>query len=568
MLSLSATRLCLEGGDLRSESAGPLSERVHRHLQGDGPTGLLILGRFGSGKTSLCNGVAANPPGGSPPCSVVPLRSVARCESIEAGLRRSLGDARLAEAQRGDRILLLDGLDEVARPGEGSYPAFFEELITLVGPRWVMTSRPDHFRTDVGEAHADQVDVLERSNIELITIDPLPLKLVRQIVGELPGGHHLLRTVEGLEQLATSPILLNVVHAALPFIEPGRPIHPWGLFDAWIRRALDTGPGHTDALQRLEELAWRAFRDQGFSVEGASFSADAVAKLEVPASLRSSLLVSDLDGRLRFGHRSVYEFLVASHLVPRLAANQGHGPDDLTGLLLSDAMRAFTVGRVAHPPLQQRSGRVRIPRGNFIAGGDASSDERPLRIAHVAEPFWIARAPVTNADWAAYLQEHPDNRVDANYLRHWGTSRTLPEGREAEPVMHLWPEDADLYAERSGARLPTADEWEKAVRGIDGRRWPWGDHYRAGGAVTGELGLRTPLPARAWGAVGWSDLFSAVGNVFEYTSSDYRDRPGRGRIVMGGCYTHPAPVSRPSLRLSHTLSGSLKAGCRLAWDDA
>ena len=40
----------------------------------------------------------------------------------------------------------------------------------------------------------------------------------------------------------------------------------------------------------------------------------------------------------------------------------------------------------------------------------------------------------------------------------------------------------------------------------------------------------------------------------------------RSKVVMGGCFSHPASVSRASLRLSHKLSGSLKAGIRLAWD--
>ena len=55
--------------------------------------------------------------------------------------------------------------------------------------------------------------------------------------------------------------------------------------------------------------------------------------------------------------------------------------------------------------------------------------------------------------------------------------------------------------------------------------------------------------------------------LFEYTSTAYRGREDRGRVVMGGCYTHPASAARPSLRLSHKLSGNLKTGLRLAWDD-
>jgi formylglycine-generating enzyme required for sulfatase activity len=275
--------------------------------------------------------------------------------------------------------------------------------------------------------------------------------------------------------------------------------------------------------------------------------------------------VTELDGRLRFGHRSVYEFLHASRIAPRLRENQGKGPDSISGLRITEAIRVFLVGRVGAMPVSFHGARVRIPSGNFVAGGDLSPDERDLRIEHVERPFFIARQPVTNRDWARYLESRPDPRVDAHYLRHWGVGRRLPAGQEELPVYHVWPEDADRYAAWAKARLPSADEWEKAVRGLDGRRWPWGDLWRPN-AVTSELGVERPLPVRAFGAWGDAGLFSAVGGVFEYTSSGYRGRSDRGRVVMGGCYTHPAPVSRASLRLSHKLSGHLKTGLRLAWD--
>jgi iron(II)-dependent oxidoreductase len=261
----------------------------------------------------------------------------------------------------------------------------------------------------------------------------------------------------------------------------------------------------------------------------------------------------------------VFEFLLAARMAPRLQANQGHGPDGLTGLRITDATRAFLVGRCGRMPVRVDAERVVIPRGNFVAGGDHSPDERRLRIEHLAESWAIARAPVTSAEWARFLAERPDARVDANYLPHWGTPRRAPVGEDELPVHGLLPSDADAYAAWAGARLPTADAWEKAVRGIDGRTWPWGDHRRPGLAVTGELGVRRPLPVRALGAHGDAALVSAVGGVFEVTASDYRGRPERGRVVMGGCYTHPLATARPSLRLSHTLSGHLKLGLRLAW---
>jgi len=567
MLELSASHLRLDDPEVHAEPVGPVYAALKRHLRGEGPAGLVILGRFGSGKTTLCEAAASAEDPSLPPCTAVPLRVVARHASVEEGLRRVVGDVRLAEAREGRRTLLLDGLDEVAHTEVRDFPDLFAQLTALAGPRWVLTSRPGHFRTDASEPEPHQVDVLERPGITLLRIDDLPLQTVRQEIAGLRGGARLLESVEGLEQLSRSPLLLHVVQAAVPYIDSGRPIEPWGVFDAWVRYGLHSGPDHEEFLHALQELAWEAFRQSGYTAESASFLPDQVAALRLPNALRA-LFVRDLDGRLRFGHRSLYEYFCAAHLAPRLHANQGQGPDELTGLRISEAMRVFLVGRVPRMPVEYHNGQVRIPRGNFVAGGDESPDERPLRIEHLDRPFWIAREPVTNAAWAAYLAAVPEaDRVDVNYLPHWGPDRILPHLRTDEPVYGIWPEDADAYAAWKGARLPTADEWEKAVRGIDGRRWPWGDYWKPGCAVSAETGLRRPLPVRAFGAHGDAGLFAAIGGVFEYTASAWRDRPERGRVVMGGCYTHPHTTSRASLRLSHKLSGRLKAGLRLAWDD-
>ncbi len=565
-LPLSSTRLALVGEAVVRHPLGPLADVVQAHLRGEGTGGLVLLGSFGSGKTSLCLDFSESEAKDRLPCSMVPLAVVSRSPTIEAGLLRSVGQSRLEEARRGERVLLLDGMDEVAEPSGGSYSAFFEHLTSLVGPRWLLTSRPGHFRT---EEHGDseQVDTLAREDVATITIEPLNRETARAVLGRLAGGRSLLRSVEGLEELATSPLLLHIVHSALPHIEPGRPIEAWGIFDAWLRYALDTGPDHARVLASLEELVWTAFRASGYCTETMSFDAEDLAKARIPASLRRMLLVSELDGRVRFGHRSVFEYLLAAHIAPRLSANQGHGPDELTGLRITDATRAFLVGRVPRMRVTVRGDRVRIPSGNFIAGGILSTDERPLRIQHLAQPVWLSRVPVTGADWARFLEANPDDRQDALYLRHWGADRRLPEGHAGRPVYHLWPEDADAYAGWADARLPTADEWEKAVRGTDGRRWPWGDFWKPGAAITSEVGLSEPLPVYAFGAHGPAHLFGAAGSVFEYTSSPWRDRSDRGRVVMGGCFTHEHEVSRASLRLSHKLSGNLKAGLRLAWDD-
>ena len=423
----------------------------------------------------------------------MPLRIVARASDPEQGLIRAVGAHRLAEAQAGERILLLDGLDEIPPTQVDSYQAFFDTVTELAGPTWILTSRPGYFRTEIPTG-PDQIDTLESSNIDTLVIDPLPSALVRDLISRLPGGQHIIQSVAGLEQLATSPILLQAVHAALPFIEPGRPIQPWGVFDAWVRNELNNTPEPDLVMSRLTELAWSNFISTDYCIEETGISPQRIRDAGISGP-SSSIAVCDRSRRaVPLWASKCLRVFYRQRNRPAALGESGSWPRH--PVWEADYRSDASLHCRAHSISSKICdvGRTYVPTGNFIAGGDKALDERPLRIQHLENPAWIARSPVTHESWRAYLEANNARRVDANYLSHWGPNYQMPRDFEQVPIYGIWPEDAERFAHWRGARLPTANEWEKAVRGIDGRYWPWGDYWRPGAAITGEFGVPNPYP--------------------------------------------------------------------------
>ncbi|MFZ5477709.1 MAG: bifunctional serine/threonine-protein kinase/formylglycine-generating enzyme family protein [Myxococcota bacterium] len=149
-------------------------------------------------------------------------------------------------------------------------------------------------------------------------------------------------------------------------------------------------------------------------------------------------------------------------------------------------------GRPVRLPLDGELGpdEVYVPGGVCVVGGDALASGSVDAARRWVDGFVVARFPATTRQYQAFL----DGLVAAGRLaeaeRH--ALRQEPEGpflgtRDGErwvlpaawhpdaPVVHLDWHDAVAFAAWRGGRLLTDDEWEKAARGVDGRKYPWGD---------------------------------------------------------------------------------------------
>ncbi len=247
---------------------------------------------------------------------------------------------------------------------------------------------------------------------------------------------------------------------------------------------------------------------------------------------------------------------------------------------------------------------VAIPAGSFIAGSDRGEREAAYRLDAAAyghdrtrsgrwyegEPprqtletsaFAITVTPITNAQYASFVTAtgRPVPAVDAETWagyglihpfertrRHaWNDGRP-PDGRADHPVVLVSHEDARAYAvwlsSETGERwrLPTEIEWEKAARGTDGRRFPWGDPFDPSRLNSHDQGPFDTVAVGSYpeGASPFG-MLDASGQVFEWTATS--GGPGRF-VVKGGSWDDKGcGVCRPAARharpagLKHILIG-------------
>ncbi len=187
---------------------------------------------------------------------------------------------------------------------------------------------------------------------------------------------------------------------------------------------------------------------------------------------------------------------------------------------------------------------IEIPAGPFTMGSDEGDPEDAPAHEVDLPAFEIDKFEVTNADFAAFA----DTTGYVTFAEKQGVSTWRDErgtGEDNHPVTMVTWDDAQAYCKWQGKRLPTEAEWEKAVRGDDGRSFPWGNEWDPNKANVKERGLRGTAAVGSFGdgasPYGVEDM---VGNVWEWTADWYQPYPGnstedpyygeRFRVTRGG----------------------------------
>ena len=254
--------------------------------------------------------------------------------------------------------------------------------------------------------------------------------------------------------------------------------------------------------------------------------------------------------------------------------------------------RPRVVGQQPDLLLQPASGPalvlVHVPAGETVIGdegldGRGSGSSSPRHHLWV-DDYYIGKHPVTVEQFVAFAQ--------ATEYRRYLTDKTA---QGCHPVQHIDWYGAQAFcawlADTTGqaVRLPTEAEWEKAARGADGRRYPWGNaspdvsrcNYGNPRAKTTAVGQYSPAGDSPYGC---ADM---AGNVWEWTASlwgrdwrtaeygypysatDGRESLDAGvawrRVVRGGSYADDETLVRCACRLGFSpYTHNVAIGFRIA----
>ena len=218
---------------------------------------------------------------------------------------------------------------------------------------------------------------------------------------------------------------------------------------------------------------------------------------------------------------------------------------------------------------------VLVPAGEFTMGSNNGlSNEQPVHQVYLDE-FYIDKFEVSNG--------HYKDCVNANVcqLPIFTNSLTRPDyflnsEYDNYPVIFVNWNMANDYCSWRGAKLPTEAQWEKAARGIDGRKYPWGNVFDETKGNICDVGCpedfadkslddgyidTSPIGSYESGKSPYG-VYDMAGNVWEWVADWYSDNYyknsslfnplgstlGESRVLRGSAWNYFYDYARSSAR--------------------
>jgi formylglycine-generating enzyme required for sulfatase activity len=224
---------------------------------------------------------------------------------------------------------------------------------------------------------------------------------------------------------------------------------------------------------------------------------------------------------------------------------------------------------------------IYVPGGTFEMGStDGDSDEQPVHEVTL-DSYWIDKTEVTNDQFERFVQATNNHRTDAEKD---GTGRVWSDGSDGDwtevdradwqhpygpetsisdrmdhPVVQVSWNDAAIYCQWAGGRLPTEAEWEYAARGPDSLIYPWGNDLPDAALLNYDEHMGDTRPVGTYsGGASWFGTMDMAGNVWEWVHDWYDGYPGatyqsddfgtKRRVLRGGSWLNDARNVRAASR--------------------
>jgi formylglycine-generating enzyme required for sulfatase activity/tRNA A-37 threonylcarbamoyl transferase component Bud32 len=210
---------------------------------------------------------------------------------------------------------------------------------------------------------------------------------------------------------------------------------------------------------------------------------------------------------------------------------------------------------------------VYVPEGTFTMGSkendsDAWSDEKPERNIYL-DAYWFDKYKVSNAQYKLCVDSGTCLKPNRLYSYNRSDYYNNPK-YDNYPVIFVNWNQANAYCEWAGGRLPTEAEWEKAARGTDGRKYPWGNDYPTTELANYNKNVNDTSAVNSYPkGVSPYGAFNMAGNVWEWvndwwsvqydvgdTNNPIGPQSGTSRVLRGGSWNYDYSVVRSANRIS------------------